>query len=382
VKLDIPGLLFWLAGPSSFLRSRQKTEPYDVLVYKQDNLGDFILALGALRLLEEKHAGKRLGLIVSEKVLPLARELCPRWDLYGIPNSRNRLRDLVWLAWQRKRAISRLQARQLIVLRHSRLMFQNMVLSWIQAEKTYVAVNSMLSPQKPRYHAFDIDPTHPVRPVFSEQEGLCRELQRHQAVVEAALEATVPAKQIAPKLERRPPAEQSEMIALGLFATDWIRSYRTDLWKETIRMLVERLPHAFVAAVPPEQLLQAQQFVAEVTAGQPQLEKRIQVVTIHSAQEHLDWLASAQGFIGVESYPAHAATALDLPAILLIGGGHYGELAPWSRSQRQAWLTQPLPCFGCNWLCIYDESKCIQEISPQVVVDQLCLRLNVNAPAP
>ena len=67
------------------------------------------------------------------------------------------------------------------------------------------------------------------------------------------------------------------------------------------------------------------------------------------------------------------------PAVVILGGGHHGFFAPWGESQTFRWLTNRLPCYGCNWECIHDRLLCIEDISPGVIAKNVVEVLNLSA---
>jgi len=83
--------------------------------------------------------------------------------------------------------------------------------------------------------------------------------------------------------------------------------------------------------------------------------------------EFAEAISQAELVLTVETSTAHIATALDRPTIVLNGGGHYGQFAPWRRSARQIWLTHRLDCFGCGWRCPYPAPYCLTRIAAEQV---------------
>jgi ADP-heptose:LPS heptosyltransferase len=82
-----------------------------------------------------------------------------------------------------------------------------------------------------------------------------------------------------------------------------------------------------------------------------------------SLLDHLEDIGGAAVVLSAETGTAHLATALDLPTVVLLGGGHFGLCAPWRKSKRQEWLSNPLPCFHCNWRCHQPEPLCITRVT-------------------
>jgi ADP-heptose:LPS heptosyltransferase len=69
-------------------------------------------------------------------------------------------------------------------------------------------------------------------------------------------------------------------------------------------------------------------------------------------------LAGAKLLLANETSATHLAAAAGVPAVCLLGGGHFGRFMPYEAEESDE---RPLPqavihrrdCFGCNWLCKY-----------------------------
>jgi glycosyltransferase involved in cell wall biosynthesis/ADP-heptose:LPS heptosyltransferase/SAM-dependent methyltransferase len=70
-------------------------------------------------------------------------------------------------------------------------------------------------------------------------------------------------------------------------------------------------------------------------------------------------------YVGAESAGAHIACAVGVPNVVVLGGGHFGRFMPYSPLTTAVVL--PLDCFGCNWQCPYDRTRCITNLAPDVV---------------
>jgi len=81
--------------------------------------------------------------------------------------------------------------------------------------------------------------------------------------------------------------------------------------------------------------------------------------------------------VGAETGLAHLACAVDIPNVVLLGGGHFGRFMPYSPLTTVACL--PLECFGCNWNCRYERNHCITDLLPAVLCD--AIRSALVAPA-
>lgn len=65
--------------------------------------------------------------------------------------------------------------------------------------------------------------------------------------------------------------------------------------------------------------------------------------------------------VGTDTSIGHIAAALNIPQVIVLGGGHYGRFMPIHSSTTV--VSQPLDCYGCNWRCKFESAKCIKDIS-------------------
>lgn len=88
-------------------------------------------------------------------------------------------------------------------------------------------------------------------------------------------------------------------------------------------------------------------------------------------------LSTAQLLLTNETSAAHIAATLGVPTVCILGGGHYGRFMPYQVEQTDGRplpraVTFQMPCFGCNWQCIYPRSPgtpapCIERITAEEV---------------
>ena len=69
-------------------------------------------------------------------------------------------------------------------------------------------------------------------------------------------------------------------------------------------------------------------------------------------------LAKVKLLVSNDTAAAHIGPAVGTSTICLVGGGHDGRFLPYQVEQADerplpCVLTHPMPCFGCNWRCIY-----------------------------
>jgi|GEM_PF-4998718 len=80
----------------------------------------------------------------------------------------------------------------------------------------------------------------------------------------------------------------------------------------------------------------------------------------------IDLISSCRLFIGNDSGLLHIAGVLNVPAVGIVGGGHFNRYFPYGRMNV---VSNPLECFECNWKCRYDRPYCVTDISTESVLD-------------
>lgn len=84
--------------------------------------------------------------------------------------------------------------------------------------------------------------------------------------------------------------------------------------------------------------------------------------------------------LGSDSACAHLAAATACPHVIVLGGGHFGRFLPYSKYCTVVCL--PLPCYGCNWSCLYDFWHCINSIDPGIVLQAIAITLSQGSDRP
>lgn len=69
--------------------------------------------------------------------------------------------------------------------------------------------------------------------------------------------------------------------------------------------------------------------------------------------------------IGYDSGPIHLAIAAGTKSLCILGGGHFGRFLPYGDPTKHKFIYKTMPCYDCNWNCIYKTTKCIDEISEE-----------------
>ena len=82
-----------------------------------------------------------------------------------------------------------------------------------------------------------------------------------------------------------------------------------------------------------------------------------------------DLIEHSELVLGNDSSAIHIARALDVPAVFVLGGGHYGRFFSGQPEKSIVPVIHQLPCFQCYWQCILPEHECITRVSPDEMVE-------------
>jgi ADP-heptose:LPS heptosyltransferase len=151
-------------------------------------------------------------------------------------------------------------------------------------------------------------------------------------------------------------------------AGDGIREYPAPRIQEVVRLFSQRVPGMRITVcLPPGPVGRRWQDALDGCHG-----GSIEWLHPASIETLITTIACADLVLAPDSAPAHLATALDIPGVFLLGGGHFGMFAPWGQSGRQTWLWHETDCYHCQWHCRHPEAYCLTHIPPQAVAQALC----------
>lgn len=88
-----------------------------------------------------------------------------------------------------------------------------------------------------------------------------------------------------------------------------------------------------------------------------------------SIKQALEIIKCAKLVIGNETGLSHAAWIMQIPTVMIYGGGHFGRFLPLNEYCQL--VTYKMECYQCDWKCIYNEKKfpCITNISEQDILN-------------
>lgn len=102
----------------------------------------------------------------------------------------------------------------------------------------------------------------------------------------------------------------------------------------------------------------------------------INLIGLTSILELVSVVAKAKFIITNETGAVHIAAVFGVPAVCIMGGGHFGRFIPCSLdigSQNPVPVFKRMECFGCNWVCLHhiksgEVAPCIKAVSLEMVL--------------
>ncbi len=356
------------------VRSTGAGKALEIAIFKPDRLGDFILASGTIRHARETFGPEKCAIIVADFVVDLARQLFGDSLIIGVPFAHNDLlRGVVPALWKARPLLSGLHFNKVACLRHQRTIYEELLLGRMPGDESFGIQNSldcMLPSDHGVYeHRFTRSAPYPPHA----PPGLSREIEANRMVLSMALGREVPSESVLPSLSFPPAGEKlDDTIIISPFGSTDIRTYPLPKLVAVLRAIQQQRPVRFIACSSANDGARLSELMRLAEhAGV----RDISIRNPPSFSNFCSLVASARGVIAVETSTAHLATALDKPAVIIIGGGQYGEFGPWRRSSRQVWLTHEIPCFGCHWNCIHPEPFCITQVTPEAIASAMIERI-------
>jgi len=80
-------------------------------------------------------------------------------------------------------------------------------------------------------------------------------------------------------------------------------------------------------------------------------------------------LLHSRAYLGNDTGPMHLASAFGVGGVAIYGGGHWPAYGPWGPGSVA--MVHPMPCFGCNWDCLFGHGVCVESIRVEPVIEAL-----------
>ena len=343
----------------------------DLVIVRMDGIGDFVLWLDAFKALRKHYADRRITLICHRAWHDLAKHV-PGFDEI-IPVDARRLRVDLKYRYRTFGALARRRFVTVINPLYSRQGFSDAE-ALVRILKAKEKIGSSGDPSigwRSRFGSYWFDRLIPAtnEPLME----LVRNAEFLRGLGLSDFRAGIPELTL-----ESPPAPDPELPLKGYYilfpgGSDSIRIWPASAFAEVGRRLHEQTGMIGVVCGGPADREAAAEIVAR--SGVPMLDRSGRT----SLPELAILIERSRLIVSNETGAVHMATALSVPNVCILGGGHFGRFMPYVL-ERDCEGPVSLPvlhrmaCYDCNWHCPFprgegEPAPCVANITVAAVLE-------------
>jgi len=332
-------------------------------IFKADGIGDFVLSSEAIRQLIAEHGTHEVTLILSLELRDLAAAMFPGVEIRAIAPGHATRRAKIFRVAALRSAIASAAYDEVVCLRHYRTRYEDAILRALTATRVVLLENQSAAGER---SIRDVTPEKFCvigAKTCETSDNIPREWVFHAAVLSESMSRRVSPECMRPDWDWWPAPSKAAapFLLVSPLTGRRIRDLPPNLVRAAAGTAAACGLHNLILSGGRQQAPRLGCYADVLRSEFPHC--RIDLRFPPHLPALVDLVASAAMVITAETSIAHIAAALNRPALVIIGGGHYGWFAPWRRSSAQVWLTKPLPCFNCNWRCPYSMPLCLTDIT-------------------
>jgi len=353
----------WLFIFFSRLRRAEKR----ILIIKIDAIGDYILFRNYLEVLKksEKYKGYKIDLLGNVKWKDLALEYDKDFvsDFIFINEDELLVKPLKVF----KLGIKLFKRRYQIVLQstYSRTLLGNGISALASPREniSYLSDNEHNPRYKKKTDKF-------YTSLIKLPDTSYHELERNHFFFEAITGEIIPFQQ--PSLHVKKNKKEGILIFPG--SSTYKKNWEKEKFLEIINRILQTTNHNVIIAGGP-----AEKSIACYLVGQSPYYDRITDKTGNTTLPDLiSLVAGSKLVISNDTNTVHIAAATDVPAICILGGGHFGRFLPYPAhfKSKPISIFSHMPCFNCSWECKYhtlhhEPFPCISRVNTESVWNEV-----------
>ena len=316
-----------------------------VLAFKPDEIGDFVLACGCLRLIADECGEENLVLVVKSEIAPLACREFPRARTIALPlkpRVRGINKDAVNIyycfpAWLRL-CVTRVDAA--VCLRSTRDFLQLGIFLSPRARRRIACENRLIRPDRARRRLVEQWARCLFRvamlPYPQPRSGMPAELEANRMVTAELLRREVPDAEAMPRLASTA-WRGGDFWLLCPFSSSWTKDYDAVRWAAALREVADSIPPGGIRlAGGPDQRTALEEFAGVLRSEG--LACPVSVERPAALETFPDIVSRAALVLTVDTAAAHFACALKAPAVVVACGMHAGDYGPYTTDGRQHWI--------------------------------------------
>jgi ADP-heptose:LPS heptosyltransferase len=315
-----------------------------VILLKTDEIGDFVMATGALRILGQAHSEDKITLVVKSELASLARREFPRASIIELPwqarkKGRNQAADNIYHCFPAWRRLCAARADDCICLRSKRNFLQSLFFVSPRVARRLAPENLLVGKGGFRRRLLErlmhSWPSHVLVPYPHSRGVLPMELESHRQILSLALGREIPVREILPRLSAQWRGGNDWILCP--FSSRQSKDYHVEQWTSALELAVARhKPRSIRVAGGPGQGEALETFAASLRAKLTSCP--VSVEPPRSLEDFAEFIAVAGLVLTVDTSAAHMACAVGTPAVIVDSGLHFGVYGPYSPNGRQLWL--------------------------------------------
>ncbi len=363
---EFRGLIYLFAGLILHLLFPPRVRENRILLFRPERIGDYLVFTPLVRALREAYPTHEIRIVVSTEIQSLARSTPGINGLFIRDRSRryelkSKLKDLLEIRrWGAGIAIYPSQHRETWV---------DEMMIWSGAKERIGLIGNTHMTRSWMLHLGQFAYTKILRikpdTEMNNMGHVLENLQTGKKIIpQPYLKKTKEGRENVSALLRKHGLNPfgNEWVLIAPISKDWFRGWKSEGFAEIIRELYKTRGLTTVLVGGPDD----HEELEEIRKRSGETPVHIFAGTL-PITELADLASQAKLFLGVESGPLHFATAAGTPTACIMGGGLFGQFFPYGNPTKNRVISNPLPCFGCKWKCIYDTPRCLQEISTAAV---------------
>jgi len=368
-------LFKWLLG--RFTRGRNAAPSSDatdsaetILLFKPDGIGDFILWSEVFKEFAVRYNKARITMVCCAPVGELVRAMFPEWQTIELSKRPGSNLEFLCMSLREKSLRQAKEYDLLVDLRVHRGEWELLAIAMLKASCKIGFAPS--NPARSTYdrRIFDTLLRLPERPSAIFSDPKCHELKIVDSFCSQfwSIDNCLPPPDLRSFFIPTNERQCGERIwIIAPFAGASIREYPLDKWAGAISIMcgLNQKPDCVFVCGSMSQRTQGEKLSTLLNLFVPTQN----VCGEKSLTEIARSISKAALVLAVESGLSHLSVALRRPTVVILGGGHYGQFAPWGESVTPVkWVCRPMECFSCNWCCCYAKPLCITEIQSSDIV--------------
>ena len=324
-----------------------------IIVLKIDRMGDWLLAYRSIEEIYKLAAINKESAVtwVSSESSSIRQFTSRNFSFevvqFAPKTPSERLKRILKLAW----LLSRYRANRVICLRHGDHRMNDTILANI-ACREIIALEAVSKT--------DLN----LQLSEARHAGIPYEIARHAEILRQ-IGIEIELRSLLPRLRLEKVEMQRGKFILAPFGSSRNRDLPIKTWADAF-CEISSVVSVVEIWVGSEQSHIAKVLMESLRSAAPKIEVYIRFGSLHM---FANAMRTAELVIAVETFAAHFATAFDLPLVGIIGGGHFGEFAPWRNSHKQKWIWMDMECSNCGWNCKLSSIECINRVSGSAIAE-------------